>query len=127
MSGAAQFFCRGRLRADNIAAEVAEATNPEAAAKLRGEGYIPELPTRAPAVISFTTAVAASAVTEFLHRLIGFLGIDRASTEVLHLFDQTRVRTNSVAPDPACFCTDLAFLGRGDSKPLLDITWREEQ
>jgi molybdopterin/thiamine biosynthesis adenylyltransferase/proteasome lid subunit RPN8/RPN11 len=127
LPGGACLFCRGRLRAENIAAEVVETTNPEAAAKLRGEGYIPELPTRAPAVVSFTTAVAASAVTEFLHRLTGFLGTERASTEVLHLFDQTRVRTNNVAPDPACFCTDHALLGRGDSSPLLDITWREEQ
>jgi molybdopterin/thiamine biosynthesis adenylyltransferase len=125
--GEACLFCRGRINPETIAAEVLEATNPAAAARLRGEGYIPELPGRAPAVVSFTTAVAASAVTELLHRLIGFMGADRKSTEVLHLFDQTRVRTNRSAPDPLCFCNDPATLGRGDSKPLLDITWREEQ
>jgi molybdopterin/thiamine biosynthesis adenylyltransferase len=125
--GEACLFCRGRLSPENIAAEVVEATNPAAAAMMRGEGYIPELPGRAPAVISFTTAVAASAVTEFLNSLIGFMGIDRESTEVLHLFDQTRVRTNNAAADRTCFCSDPAFLGRGDSRPLLDITWREAQ
>jgi len=57
----------------------------------------------------------------------GAMGTDRASTEVLHLFDQARVRTNRPVPDPLCFCNDPATLGRGDSKPLLDITWREEQ
>jgi molybdopterin/thiamine biosynthesis adenylyltransferase len=125
--GEACLFCRGRINSETVGAEVLEATNPEAAVRLRGEGYIPELPSRAPAVVSFTTAVAASAVTELLHRLIGFMGIDRASTEVLHLFDQARVRTNRPAPDPFCFCNDPATLGRGDSKPLLDITWREER
>jgi hypothetical protein len=127
MPGAACLFCRGRLSSDRIASEVAEATNPEAASKLRQEGYIPELPGTAPSVISFTTAIAASATSELLHRLTGFMGRERASTEILHLFDQSRLRTNNAAPDPECFCRDASIIGRGDSQPLLDLVWRAEQ
>ena len=126
MPGAACLFCRGRLSPDRIAGEVAQATNPEAASKLRKEGYIPELSDTSPAVVSFTTAVAASAISELLHRLTGFMGAERTSTETLHLFDQARLRTNSVAPDPACFCSDKSIVGRGDSQPLLDVIWRAE-
>lgn len=91
------------------------------------EGYIPRLGDRAPAVMSFTTAVAASAVTELLHRLTGFMGAERESTEVIHLIDQTRLRTNAVPPREDCFCADKStYWGRSDVKPFLDTTWRPE-
>jgi hypothetical protein len=126
LPGAACLFCRGRLSSERVAAEVLQSTAPARAEDLRREGYIPELDTRAPAVIAFTTAIAASAVSEFLHRLTGFMGQDRTSTEVLHLFDESRIRTNHVAPDPNCICADELTIGRGDSRPFLDLTWRSE-
>lgn len=127
MPGAACLNCRGRLRPEIIMAEAKHAINPEEAAALEKEGYIPKLGERAPAVVAFTTAVAASAITEFLHRLTGFMGAERESTEVIHLIDQTRLRTNALSPREDCFCADKnTYWGRSDVQPFLDTTWRPE-
>lgn len=123
--GTSCLFCRGRI-GGQIAAEVIRATDPRAAENLRQEGYVPELEEPAPSVISFTTAVASSAVIEFIQRLTGFMGTDRTATEILHLFDQTRTRTNSRPSDPDCVCSNPDKAGRGDSEPFLDSTWRPE-
>lgn len=123
--GTSCLFCRGRI-GGQIAAEVLRATDPQAAEALRHDGYIPELVESAPSVIAFTTAVASTAVIEFIQRLTGFMGTDRTATELLLLFDQTRVRTNSRPPDPDCICGNPEKLGRGDSEPFLDSTWRPE-
>jgi molybdopterin/thiamine biosynthesis adenylyltransferase/proteasome lid subunit RPN8/RPN11 len=126
MPGNSCLFCRHRLNANAVASESIAATDPAAAAQLRREGYIPEVDTAAPAVISFTTAVASWAVSELLHRLTGFMTDERSSSEVLFLFDQSRVRTNSVPSEAGCFCADQSKIGRGDCDPLLDLTWPPE-
>ena len=126
MPGTACLNCRGRISSERIRAESERAVNPEEATALEGEGYIPELDDPAPAVIAFTTAVAASGVSEFLHRLTGYMGDDRESSEVLHRFDETRIRTNKVTPREGCFCADRKYWGRADVKPFLDTTWRPE-
>jgi molybdopterin/thiamine biosynthesis adenylyltransferase len=126
LPGAACLFCRGRITAERVNVESQRATNPEGAAELVRQGYAPELEEPAPAVIPFTTSVAASAVTELFHRLTGFMGEDRNSTEVLHLFDATATRRNSRLPVPGCFCAPRAFWMRGDSRPFLDTSWRSE-
>lgn len=126
LPGTACLFCRGRISAQRIRAESLHATNPEQAAALIEEGYIPELGDPAPSVIPFTTTIAASAISEFLHRLTGFLGQDRQSSEVLHLMDDSRVRTNHRSPNEECFCGDRTYWARGDVEPFLDTTWRPE-
>jgi hypothetical protein len=124
--GSACLFCRGRITSEGIRAQVIREANPCEAEQLSKQGYIPELQDHAPAVISLTTAVAATAVTELIHRLTGFMGSDRDSNEVIHLFDQARLRTNSVAATPECFCGDRARWGRGDTQPFLDSVWADE-
>ncbi len=124
--GAACLFCRGRISPEAVAAEAIQAANPEEAEELRQQRYIPELQEQAPAVIPFTTTVAASAVTEFAHRLTGFMGPERTATEILHLIDAGRIRTNSTPPDPNCnICGNTELRGRGDVIPLLDCVWRD--
>lgn len=126
MPGAGCLFCRGRITAERVAIESQRVTDPEAAAEHVREGYAPELEEPAPAVIPFTTAVAASSISELLHRLTGFMGADRDSTELIHLFDFTSVRRNSKAPTSGCFCAPRASWMRGDTRPLLDTAWRVE-
>jgi molybdopterin/thiamine biosynthesis adenylyltransferase len=122
--GAACLFCRRRITSAGVAAESIQSANPEEASELRQQQYIPELEEQAPAVIPFTTTVAASAVTEFAHRMTGFMGADRTATEILHLIDGGRVRTNSTPPDPNCaICGDTTLWGRGDVTPMLDTIW----
>jgi hypothetical protein len=118
--------CRNRIQADAINNEVELATNPELAEKRREEGYAPELPDPDPAVIPFTSAIASSAISEFLHRITGFMGTERTSSEVLYFYDQGRVRTNRRAQASDCFCANRDKWGRGDERKLLGAIWREE-
>lgn len=126
LPGAACLFCRKRISSDRVRAESIAATNPEEAARLRKEGYLVNIDEPAPSVISFTSGIAAMAVSEFLQRLTGFQGSERKSTEVLFLFDQSRIRTNSTVPSPDCICSDETKWGTGDTKRFLDLNWREE-
>jgi molybdopterin/thiamine biosynthesis adenylyltransferase len=126
LPGMACLYCRKRISADVIRQESIDALSPSEAASLRKEGYIPELEGPAASVIPFTTAIAAAAVNELLHRLTQFGGSGRTATEVLHFFDQSRIRTNSTPPQPDCICSDPNLAGRGDCEPLLDCTWRPE-
>lgn len=123
---AACLFCRGRITSERIGVESVRATNPAEAQRLIEQGYAPELEEPAPAVITFTSAVASSAVSELLHRLTGFMGPDRNSTELLHLFDATTIRRNSKPSKPECFCSQHEYWMRGDTRPLLDTSWRAE-
>lgn len=118
--GAACLLCRGRITPERIHFEQ---LSPEAKAARQRDGYAPELETRDPAVVSFTTAIAAQAVNELLHRLTGFMGTERAATEVLVRFHAGHVGKNSMPPSARCLCADSRQWGRGDSREFLGVTW----
>ena len=126
LPGEACLICRGRINPKNVLSESLEATNQEEARKLRKEGYIPELAEPAPAVVPFTTTIAAASISELLHRLTGYLGSDRVSSELIYQFHYSKIRTNRIASKPDCMCIDPVFIGRADSVPFLDLTWRPE-
>jgi molybdopterin/thiamine biosynthesis adenylyltransferase len=118
--GEACLLCRGRLSAEAMRLEaLSEADRQQ---QIR-DGYAPELAEPAPAVIPFTSAVASFAASEFLHRVTGFMGPDRHSTELLVSFDQSRTRTNRVPAAEACVCSTEALFGRGDEDPFLGLLW----
>jgi molybdopterin/thiamine biosynthesis adenylyltransferase/proteasome lid subunit RPN8/RPN11 len=123
MPGESCLFCRGRISAEAMRIE---ALPPEERQRQIEEGYAPELDTPAPAVIAFTSTVASLAVSELLHRLTGFMGNDRMSSEILMAFDQSRVRTNRVAPRDACQCADHTQWCLADEEPYLGLTWPTE-
>lgn len=124
--GGACLFCRGRITSAGVRAEMLAAVSPEEVERLRKEGYAPELGEPAPAVIAFTTAVAAGAVSELLHMLTGFMGTERASTEVIYRFDDCRVGPNSTKSKPDCFCSQRDNWAKGDQPNFLGLTWRKE-
>jgi molybdopterin/thiamine biosynthesis adenylyltransferase len=124
--GSACLFCRGRITSAGVRAEMLADVSPDESERLRKEGYAPELGEPAPAVIAFTTAVAAGAVAELLHMLTGFMGTERASTEVIYRFDDCRVGTNSTKSKPDCFCSQRDNWGKGDQPNFLGLTWRKE-
>lgn len=126
MPGTACLWCRERISAKQVESESLAILDPEKLKALQKEGYADELETNAPAVIPFTTTVAAAAVSEMLHRLTGFMGEERESTEVIILFDQSRIRTNNRATRIGCMCSDAYSIRRGDCNPFLDLTWRNE-
>lgn len=115
-------FCRGRISPEGMRIE---ALSERDRAEQIQAGYAPELAEPAPAVVAFTSAVASVAVSEFLHRVTGFMGAERLSTEVLISFDESRMRTNRVACRESCMCGSEALFGRGDERPFLGMVWPE--
>jgi molybdopterin/thiamine biosynthesis adenylyltransferase len=124
LPGAACLSCRGRITAEGVRTQVIESCNPEQAEELRRQHYAPELQGNAPAVIAFTSAVASTAISELLHRLTGFMGPERVSSEVIHFFDQTRMRANHLTPSSDCYCGDRQRWGLGDQQPFLGMLWQ---
>lgn len=123
MPGEACLFCRGRITGESIRIE---ALSDEERERQIRDGYAPELDEPAPAVIAFTSATASAAVMELLHRLTGFMGSERLSSEVLLALDQTRLRTNRIKSRDGCICEDRSFWGRGDVEPFLEMVWPTE-
>jgi molybdopterin/thiamine biosynthesis adenylyltransferase len=121
--GTACLFCRSRINPRRVAAEARAFFSPDEASSLRREGYAEELDVPNPAVISFTTAVASSAVAELLHRLTGFMGLNRQTTEIIHLFHQTEIGRNSIASSEECQCANPKIWGAGDGRDYLGMLW----
>jgi hypothetical protein len=120
LPGEACLFCRGRISPEGLRIEALSEQDREVQV---AAGYAPDLGEPAPAVIAFTSAVASLAVSELLHRITGFMGNERLSTEVLVSFDQTRMRTNRAPPRESCICGSEAIFGRGDDRPFLGMMW----
>lgn len=120
MPGEACLFCRGRISPETIRLE---SLSDEERAALAAEGYVPELAVRNPAVIPFTSATASFAVSELLHRLTGYMGNERLSSELLVFFDKNRLRTNRTPAGDECLCSQRRVWGRGDGRGFLDMVW----
>lgn len=123
LPGEACLFCRGRIATERMRIEALSEADREAQIR---DGYAPELEDAAPAVIPFTSATASAAMGEFLHRLTGFMGSERQSSEVLLALDQSRVRTNRLEPREECMCSEQSFWGRADTTPFLEMVWTNQ-
>lgn len=117
--GAGCLQCRGRI---DTQALQSEALNPVERERRIEEGYAAGLADRDPAVVAFTTGVAAHAVSEFIHRVFA-LDDDTPSGELIIRFHRRDIRRNSRAGRSGHWCTDLASLGAGDAEPFLGTTW----
>jgi len=126
MPGLPCLYCRGQITAQGVADQAIEELAPEEAGRRRLEGYIPELPGEEPAVIVFTTACAAMAVGEMLHRLTGYKGNDYSLGELVMQVDQTVIRKPGAVRTPGCICAKPELVCRGDQHRFLDQTWRPE-
>jgi molybdopterin/thiamine biosynthesis adenylyltransferase/proteasome lid subunit RPN8/RPN11 len=118
--GAACLVCRDRVDLRRAASEL---MMPEERRRLADEGYAPALGGVEPAVIAFTTAVAAAAVNEMLERLIGY-GPSPRPSEVLLRLHEREISTNVVAPRPRHYCDEAGGkLGAGATSPFLEQVW----
>ena len=119
--GAACLVCRNRIDLQRAAAEMLP---PDEHRRLVGEGYAPDLPGIEPAVVTFTTQVAAAAVSELLERLIRY-GPEPAPTEVLLRVHDRELSTNDQDPCDGHYChADGGKLGLGVVEPFLEQIWR---
>jgi hypothetical protein len=113
-------LCRGRI---DLARAAAELMTPEERIRLENEGYAPALGRTEPAVITFTSLVAATAVSELLERLIGY-GPEPRPSEVLLRCHEREISTNVATPRIGHYCNDQSGkLGRGMTEPFLEMTW----
>ena len=98
--GQACLVCRDRI---DLARASAELLTPDERSRRVDEGYAPALGRTEPAVVAFTTLVAATAVSELLERLIGY-GPEPRPSEVLLRIHEREVSTNNSFPRPRHYC-----------------------
>jgi hypothetical protein len=118
--GAACLVCRGRIDLQRAAAE---ALTPGERQRRADEGYAPAMPGVEPAVVAYTTLVAATAVGELLERLVGY-GESPAPSEVILRIHDRETSTNSQVPVSGHYCDPASGkLGRGVTTPFLEQAW----
>ncbi len=118
--GQACLICRGRI---DLARAGAELLTPDERVRREDEGYAPALAQIEPAVVTFTTLVAATAVSELLERLIGY-GPTMRPSEVLLRCHEREISTNVAIPATGHYCHPASCkLGVGVTQPFLEQTW----
>jgi len=119
--GTACLVCRGRIDMRRAAAEQMSAAEQR---RLAAEGYAPAIGRTEPAVVTFTTSVAAQAVAELIERFVGFGPVPRPSEVLLRAHDR-EISTNIVEPNSGHYCDPAAgMLGAATIHPFLDLAWR---
>lgn len=118
--GAPCLICRNRI---DLARAAAELQTPEERRRLADEGYAPALGRVEPAVVAFTTAVAAAAVGELLERMVGY-GPEPRPSEILLRLHEREISTNTAAPRDGHYCNSASGKwGSGVTTPFLEQTW----
>jgi hypothetical protein len=119
--GEACLVCRGRV---DVARAGAELLTPAERIRRADEGYAPSLGNVEPAVVTYTTLVAATAVSELLERLIGY-GPEPRPSEILLRCHDREISTNVANPRERHYCHPLSGkLGLGAGNPFLELTWQ---
>lgn len=120
--GAACLVCRGRI---DLARAASEMLGPEERTRRADEGYAPALPGVEPAVVPYTTLVAATAVGEMIERLAGY-GPEPPPSETLLRVHDREVSSNQQEPRVGHYChVGSGKIGLGETTPLLEQTWQE--
>jgi molybdopterin/thiamine biosynthesis adenylyltransferase len=120
--GSACLICRGRI---DIPRAAAEQMAGEEQQRLAAEGYAPALPGVQPAVVAYTTMVAAQAVAELIELLTGY-GPSPRPTEILLRAHDREISTNIAIPRPGHFCDPTqGHGGAGVTVPFLDKLWAQ--
>lgn len=118
--GAACLFCRNRI---DVVRAGSEMMTPNERIRLTDEGYAPALVGIEPAVITFTTLVAATAVSELVERLTGY-GCEVPPSEILLRIHDREMSANEQFPMELHYCDPNAHkIGLGLTDPLLDLAW----
>jgi hypothetical protein len=113
--GEACLVCRGVVDLD-LVREEAYAT--EERERLAGEGYARGLGEPDPAVVAYTTMVAAWGVSDLLERLFGF-GADDVRGEIRLRIADRKMTSRSAQPEPAHICGDQSRWGLGDQPDFI--------
>ena len=119
--GDACLLCRGRI---NLARAGAELLTPDERIRREDEGYAPALGQIEPAVVTFTTLVGATAVSELIERLVGY-GPEPRPSEILLRCHDREISTNIAQPMIGHYChPSSGKLGLGMTQPFLEQVWQ---
>jgi molybdopterin/thiamine biosynthesis adenylyltransferase len=118
--GSACLLCRSRI---DLRVAAAERMSAQEHARLASEGYAPALPGVEPAVVAYTTAVAAAAVGELVERLVGY-GPEPVPSELILRLHEREISTNRAESKPGHYCdSHRGKLALGITRPFLETTW----
>ena len=118
--GQACLVCRSRI---DLARAAAELLTPEERRRREDEGYAPALGRVEPAVVTYTTLVACTAVSELIERFVGY-GPEPRPSEVLLRCHDREVSTNIEGPHNGHYChPSSGKIGIGHTNPFLEQTW----
>lgn len=118
--GSTCLLCRGVVDIRQAHAEALKRANPQEYARQKEEAYVAGEKNPSPAVVPFTTAVAAMAIEELIHRLQGFRGPNSVDQRLrrFHLITDRRQGEHPIEHCP--LCSEQHYWGRGDMSPFLD-------
>lgn len=100
----------------------AESMTPEEYTRLAAEGYAPELDTKDPAVITFTTTTASFAINELLARVLGYCDERPANRVLIRMVDRS-ISTTRRGILGKHRCGRPEHLAAGTSEPFLGRGW----
>jgi hypothetical protein len=112
-------ICRGEVDPDRMRDE---RLDPDERQRRAQEGYARGLDEPDPAVIAYTTLVAASAVGDLLQRLFGFGHPNLPGKQLLRIGDHA-IGLPGATPRAGHFCADRSQWGRADREPPLGVLW----
>lgn len=119
--GAACLVCRDRI---DLARAASELLTPEERLRREDEGYAPALIGIEPAVVTFTTSVAACAVGELLEKLARF-GPEPVPSEILLRLHDREISTNIQSSRERHYCHPASGkIGLGMTVPFLEQLWQ---
>lgn len=114
MPGKPCLWCRGILNSDRIYTESLPEKEKDS---LMREGYVEDIDTPAPSVISLTTTLASLAVTHFIHLVTGFNPMMSDIDRINYFVMDSEIKVGNVGEvKPRCICSKNK--GFGDLKPL---------
>ena len=97
-----------------------DAPGPSEYEQQKVEAYVAGEGNPRPAVVTFTTEVAAMAVNEMLHRLQGFRGANGSVAQRVRKFHLGEDFRPGCKPAEGCrICGDQTIWGKGDVDPFL--------
>lgn len=121
--GTACLACRGIVNSRLAAEQALQLYDPEEYKRRKTEAYVLGEGNPSPAVVTFTTSMAAMAIDEMIHRFQGFRGVDGAIDQRLHRFKFPKDQRQRCEPNPGCpVCGEVHVWGLGDTRPLMDFS-----
>lgn len=115
-------MCLGVVDPRRAAAEGLRRSDPAEFERRKAEAYVDGGGDPAPAVITFTTAIACAAVDELIQGLTSFRGPQGMTHNRIRRFDRVEDRAMTCRPVASCpVCASQASWGRGDVNPFLGV------